>query len=104
MWLERRVPDASPYQIRHLVCAGPGRLATLDNSGQQEVTGARSFRPQGKRRKGRTKSLEESGASSPQYGQHDVVGREYAAGSQPPSAAESPEASAAKTSQTRPPA
>jgi hypothetical protein len=24
VWLERRVPDASPYQIRHLVCAGPG--------------------------------------------------------------------------------
>jgi hypothetical protein len=23
--VERRVPDASPYQIRHFVCAGPAR-------------------------------------------------------------------------------
>ena len=27
MWLERRVPDASPYQIGNLVCAGPESLA-----------------------------------------------------------------------------
>ena len=35
-----------------------GSLATVVNSGQQKVTGARIFRPQGKRRQGRTKSLE----------------------------------------------